>query len=157
MKLETENLQISIFSRFWVKIPCFYHFLSKFQVFSRPGKENDKIPGFPGRVGTLYNYKPWSLHFLKIYQKYLLIVEPRLWHLWRRASKNWLWRWTEMWNKASCYCRTCKIYYIKFSPIWSPRHFYYVIFTFWEPTHSRDHASFFLLEDCLSDCKVIMV
>ncbi len=48
-KLQTYNLQISSFSRFWVKIPGFYHFLSKFQ-------ENDKIPGFQGflgRVGTL--------------------------------------------------------------------------------------------------------
>ncbi len=33
-----------------------FHFLSKFQAFSSPGKVNDKIPGFPGfpgRVDTL--------------------------------------------------------------------------------------------------------
>ncbi len=27
-----------------------FQFLSKFQVFSRPGKVNDKIPGFPGSM-----------------------------------------------------------------------------------------------------------
>ncbi len=45
--------KFQFFLRFWVKIRGLYHFLSKFQAFTRPGKENDKIPGFPGRVGTL--------------------------------------------------------------------------------------------------------
>jgi hypothetical protein len=35
------------------KIPVILHFLSKFQVFSRPRKVGDKIPGFPGRMETL--------------------------------------------------------------------------------------------------------
>ncbi len=51
--LKHKNSQFQVFSRFWVKIPGFYKFLSKFQVFSRSGKENDKIPSFQGRVGTL--------------------------------------------------------------------------------------------------------
>ncbi len=43
-------------SRLWLKIPGFPHFFSNFQAFSRPGKINDKIPGFkffPGGVGPL--------------------------------------------------------------------------------------------------------
>ncbi len=54
--IEKLNLQITSFSRFWIKITDFSNFLSKFQAFSRPGKVNDKIPGFqgfPGSVGTL--------------------------------------------------------------------------------------------------------
>ncbi len=38
---------------FLVKIPGFNYFLNKFQAFSWPGKENEKIQGFPGWVGTL--------------------------------------------------------------------------------------------------------
>ncbi len=57
LKIESWNTEFAkhkFFFRFWVKIPGFPHFLSKFQAFSRSGKVNDKIPGFPGRVGTLY-------------------------------------------------------------------------------------------------------
>ncbi len=53
---KTQNVQIQFSARFWVNIQGFYHFWSKFQACSRPGKVNDKIPGFkgfPGRVGTL--------------------------------------------------------------------------------------------------------
>ncbi len=64
MKSEAWNRisKFQVFFRFWVKIPCFYHSLSKLQAFSRPGKENDKIPvfqGFPGKMGTLYMYLAW--------------------------------------------------------------------------------------------------
>ncbi len=58
MKLETEFANFKKFLGFELKFPVFTT-LSKFQVFSRHGKENDKIPGFqgfPGRVGTLMTY-----------------------------------------------------------------------------------------------------
>ncbi len=64
--LKNKIYKVQVFSRFWVKIPRFSQFLSKFQAFSRPGKVNDKIPGFqgfPGRVGTLIQlvYIQWKL------------------------------------------------------------------------------------------------
>ncbi len=37
------------------------HFLSTFQAVSRPEKVNDKIPGFPGRVGTRDVYRIESI------------------------------------------------------------------------------------------------
>ncbi len=41
--------KFQFFSRFWVKCPGFYHFLSK-------------IPCFPGRVGTLYKATIYILY-----------------------------------------------------------------------------------------------
>ncbi len=49
--LKPQIYKFQVLSMFWVKIPGFSHFLSKFQAFSRPGKVNDKILGvysFPG-------------------------------------------------------------------------------------------------------------
>ncbi len=43
---------------------------------------------------------------------------------------------------------------------WRAKHFQYmyVIFKFGQPTHMfRGSCKFFLLEDCLSDCNVVMV
>ncbi len=37
--------------------------------------------------------------------------------------------------QAMCYCRTCKIHYIKYSRIWSPRHFHYMYFSCGENLH----------------------
>ncbi len=72
LKSEAWNIEFANFkfSRFWVKIPGFYYFLSKFQAFSRPEKENGKIPGFqgfPGRMGTLilnvWDFENPDIHF----------------------------------------------------------------------------------------------
>ncbi len=43
---------------------------------------------------------------------------------------------TKMW-----YCRTCKIHYMNFSRIWSPRHFQYM-----QILRSGDHANMFCLK-----------
>ncbi len=53
------------------------------------------------------------------------------------------WFFSVQWQMSSkvaqiYYCKTCKVCLMKFSWIWSSRHFYY---TFGEPAHSGDHAS----------------
>ncbi len=53
--------KFQVFSRFWVKFPGFYHFLRKFQSFSKPGKENDTIPGFQGFSGSVARWEPCKI------------------------------------------------------------------------------------------------
>ncbi len=59
LKGESRNIEFTnskLLPGFALKFQVFATFMSKFQAFSKPGKVNDKIPGFPGfsgRVGTL--------------------------------------------------------------------------------------------------------
>ncbi len=61
-------------SRFWVTILGFSHFLSKFQAFSRPGKVNDKIPAFQGRVQTMWCYFTHTCTMLQNYTRTLSVI-----------------------------------------------------------------------------------
>ncbi len=56
MKNDSGNIKFTnfkFFSGLELQFQVFPHFLSKFQIFPRPGKENDKMPGFRCRVRTL--------------------------------------------------------------------------------------------------------
>ncbi len=66
MNLEKQKFtKYNFFPGFELKFQVF-QFSSKFQAFSRPGKVNDRIPGFPGSLGTLTMLLTMhSFHFTK--------------------------------------------------------------------------------------------